>query len=80
MKKKLIKLGKYLYDHYALQVCLLEGFGSCIILILDQVLYSVITEAQRERIGMGLIVNIIFTGYIILSEAYTEFNENWEDQ
>lgn len=80
MKKKLIKLGKYLYDHYALQVCILEGFFTCILLILDQVLFSVVTEAQRTRLEIGLMINIMFTVYIILSEAYTEFNENWEDQ
>lgn len=78
--KKLIKLGKFLYEHYALQVCILEGFGSCIILILDQVLFSMITEAQRTQLEIGLMINILFTGFIILTEAYTEYNEKWEDQ
>lgn len=78
--KKLIKLGKFLYDHYALQVCILEGFCSCIVLILDQILFSMVTDSQRTQLEIGLMINIIFTSYIVLTEAYTEFNENWEDQ
>lgn len=73
--KKLIKLGKYLYDHYALQVCILEGFFTCVVLILNDVLFSFMTETQVNRLEIGLMVNIIFTVYIIMTTAYTEFKE-----
>ena len=80
MKKKLLKLGVWLYDRYALQVCLLEGFGTCILLILDRVLFSMVTEAQRTRLEVGLLINIVMTVWLIMSKTYTDWHENWEDQ
>lgn len=78
--KKLLKLGTWLYDRYALQVCLLEGFGTCVLLILDQVLFSMVTEVQRTRLEVGLMINIVMTVWLIMSKTYTDWHENWEEQ
>lgn len=80
MYKKLLKLGVWLYDRYALQVCLLEGFGTCVLLILDQVLFSMVTETQRTRLEVGLLINIVITVWLIMSKTYTDWHKNWEDQ